>query len=49
MPRMHQEVKIKKDIDVSRLKGRLRPIIMAPARAVIKPFVKDKLPLYHYT
>ena len=46
MPRMHQEVKIKKDIDAPRLKGRLRPIIMAPARAVIKPFVKDKLPLY---
>ena len=46
MPRARQEVRIKKDIDVPRLKGRLKPIIMAPIRAVVKPFVKDKLPLY---
>lgn len=46
MARMHQEVYIKWGLGTPRLKGRLKPIIMAPIRAVVKPFVKDKLPLY---
>lgn len=46
MANMHQEVKIKKDIDVPRLKGRLKPIMRAPIHFIIKPFVKDTMPLY---
>ena len=46
MASMHQEVKIKWGLGTPRLKGRLKPIIMAPIRAVVKPFIKDKAPLY---
>lgn len=46
MPGMRQEVKIKKDLDVPRLRGRLRPIFFMPIRKLVKPFVKEYLPLY---
>lgn len=46
MAQVKQEVYIKWGLGTPRLKGRLHPIIMAPIRAIIKPFVKDKLPLY---
>lgn len=46
MARMHQEVYIKSNFGTPRLKGRLKPILMMPIRKVIKPFIKDNLPLY---
>ena len=46
MPRMHQEVRIKKDIDVPRLKGRLRPIIVAPIKKLINKVVKETPAVY---
>ena len=46
MADMHQEVKIKWGLGTPRLKGRLKPIIMAPVKPLIAPSVKGKLPLY---
>lgn len=46
MVHVHQEVRIKKDVDVPRLKNRLRPIIMVPLRKPIQPVIKEKIPLY---
>lgn len=46
MADMHQEVYIKWGIGVPKLKGRLKPIIMAPIRRLLTPPVKDPLQDY---
>ena len=46
MSSIRQEVRIKKDIDVPRLKGRLRPIIIAPIKRLLHNVVKEQTPVY---
>ena len=46
MARVTQKVYINWGFGTPRLKGRLKPIIMAPIRRLLSPPVKDNLPVY---
>lgn len=46
MPRMHQEVKIKWGLGTPRLRGRLKPVVIAPIKKILNAVVKDKPAVY---